>query len=37
MKKLLKRVIEGYARNSTTACIHFMFHENKSPKCLIKM
>ncbi len=37
MKKLIKKAIEVYARNSTTACNRGWLHEVKAPKCLIKM
>lgn len=37
MKKVLKKLIEGYARNSTSACVRVHYHEIKAPISLIKM
>lgn len=36
MKKLLKKVIESYAKNSTNSCWVWSFHQNRAPKCLIQ-
>lgn len=37
MKKVLKKLIESYARNSTSACSRALWHEIKEPISLIKM
>lgn len=36
MKKLLKKVVESYAKNSTNSCLFWLLHQPKAPKCLIK-
>lgn len=36
MKKLLKKVVEKYAKSSTNSCIIVVFHQPKAPKCLIE-
>ncbi len=36
MKKLLKKLVEGYAKNSTTACVYWLFHQPKMPRTLIE-
>ncbi len=36
MKKLLKKVVESYAKNSTNSCFCWLLHQPKAPKSLIK-
>lgn len=36
MKRLLKKVVEFYARTSTTACWAGLIHQTKAPRCIIK-
>ena len=36
MKKLLKRMVEKYAKSSTNSCYFVVFHQPKAPKCLIE-
>ncbi len=36
MKKLIKKMVEAYAKNSTTSCAFWLFHQPKAPKCLIE-
>lgn len=36
MKKMLKKVVEKYAKSSTNSCAAFFFHQPKAPRCLIK-
>ncbi len=36
MKKLLKKVVEAYAKSSTNSCAIFIIHQPKAPKCLIE-
>lgn len=36
MKKLLKRLVESYAKSSTNSCTIAVFHQPKAPKCLIE-
>ncbi len=36
MKKLLKKVVEAYAKSSTNSCFIAVFHQPKAPKCLIE-
>jgi len=36
MKKLLKKVVEAYAKSSTNSCYIFIIHQPKAPKCLIE-
>lgn len=36
MKKLLKRVVEAYAKSSTNSCYVFLFKQAKAPRCLIQ-
>ena len=36
MKKLLKKVVEKYAKSSTNSCIVFIVHQPKAPRCLIE-
>ena len=35
-KKLLKKVVESYAKNSTNSCFCWLLHQPKAPKSLIK-
>ena len=36
MKKLIKKVVEMYAKNSTNSCFMVVLHQPKAPKCLIE-
>lgn len=36
MKKLLKKVVEKYAKSSTNSCFVFIVHQPKAPRCLIE-
>ncbi len=36
MKKMLKKIVEAYAKNSTNACFSWLIHQPKAPRCLIK-
>lgn len=36
MKKLVKKVIEMYARSSTNSCFFFVVHQPKAPRALIE-
>lgn len=36
MKKLLKRMVEKYAKSSTNSCFIVLIHQPKAPKCLIE-
>lgn len=36
MKKLLKKVVESYAKNSTNACAYWLLHQTKAPRTLIQ-
>ena len=36
MKKMLKKIVEAYAKNSTNACAYWWLHQPKAPRCLIK-
>ena len=36
MKKLLKKVVEKYAKSSTNSCVIFIIHQPKAPRCLIE-
>lgn len=36
MKKIMKKVVEMYARNSTNSCIVYVFHQPRAPRCLIE-
>ncbi|MDD3303974.1 MAG: cyclic lactone autoinducer peptide [Clostridia bacterium] len=35
MKKILKRMVEKYAKSSTSSCFCLFLHQPKAPKCLI--
>ena len=36
MKKIIKKVVENYARKSTNSCAIWLLHETKAPTCLIE-
>ena len=36
MRKMLKKLVEAYAKTSTNSCAWFVFHQPKAPRCLIK-
>lgn len=36
VKKIIKKFVEMYAKNSTNSCWWLIFHQTKAPKCLIK-
>ncbi len=36
MKKMLKKIVEKYAKTSTNSCAMIFFHQPKAPRCLIK-
>lgn len=36
MKKVVKKIIEAYAKSSTNSCPWFCLHQPKEPKSLIK-
>lgn len=36
MKKLLKKFVEVYAKNSTNSCAFLVFKQPKAPRCLIE-
>lgn len=36
MKKLLRKVVEAYAKSSTNSCIWAVIHQPKAPRSLIK-
>lgn len=36
MKKLLKKVVEMYAKSSTNTCFWLNLHQLKAPKALIR-
>lgn len=36
MKKIMKKVAEMYAKNSTNSCAILLFHQPKAPRCLIE-
>ena len=36
MKKMIKKVVEFYAKNSTNSCLIFLIHAPKAPKSLVK-
>ena len=36
VKKLLRKVVELYAKNSTNSCIMLVFHQPKAPRCIIE-
>ncbi|MBR5227803.1 MAG: hypothetical protein IKV94_04105 [Clostridia bacterium] len=36
MKKLITKIVEAYAKSTTTSCAFWYFHVDKAPKSLIK-
>jgi cyclic lactone autoinducer peptide len=36
MKKVVKKLVEMYAKSSTNSCYFWVFHAPKAPKCLIR-
>lgn len=36
MKKLLKKVVEAYAKASTNTCPAWLIHQTRAPRSLIK-
>lgn len=36
MKKVIKKMVEMYAKSSTNSCYVWFFHQPKQPKCLIR-
>lgn len=36
MKKVVKKIVEAYAKMSTNSCMIFIVHQPKAPRCLIK-
>lgn len=36
MKKILKKMVENYAKGSTNSCWHWLFHQPKAPRTLIE-
>ena len=36
MKKLIKKMVEAYAKNSTTSCWGWLLHQPKAPRSLIE-
>ncbi len=36
MKKLIKKVVEMYAKTSTNSCWMTFLHQTKAPRCIIK-
>lgn len=36
MKKLIKKMVEMYAKSSTNSCMWVLIHQPKAPRCLIK-
>ena len=36
MKKLVKKLVEAYAKSSTNSCFWLVLHQPKAPRCLIK-
>lgn len=36
MKKLIKKMVEAYAKNSTNSCFMWLFHQPKAPRNLIE-
>lgn len=35
MKKLIKKIVENYARKSTNSCCAWLLHQTKAPKSII--
>ena len=36
MKKLFKKIVENYAKNSTNTCAFWLIHQPKAPRALIE-
>lgn len=36
MRKMLKKLVEAYAKTSTNACGAWLFHQAKAPRSLIQ-
>lgn len=36
MKKLLKKMVEVYAKSSTNSCTFFLIHQPKAPRTMIE-
>lgn len=36
MKKILKKVVEKYAKSSTNTCHYWLIHQPKAPRTLIQ-
>lgn len=36
MKKLFKKMVEGYAKKSTNSCNYWLIHQPKAPRTLIE-
>lgn len=36
MKKLISKIVEAYAKSTTTTCSMWYFHAPKAPRTLIK-
>ena len=36
MKKLIAKIVEAYAKSTTTSSIVWLFHATKAPRSLIK-
>jgi cyclic lactone autoinducer peptide len=36
MKKLLKKIVENYAKTSTNSCAYWLIHQPKAPRSLIQ-
>lgn len=36
MKKLIKKMVEAYAKNSTNTCVCWWLHQPKAPRSLIE-
>lgn len=36
MKKIVTRIVEAYAKSTTTTSLLWYFHAPRAPKCLIK-
>jgi len=36
MKKIIKKVIENYAKKSTNSCNYWLLHQSRAPKVFIE-
>ncbi len=36
MKKLVKKVVEFYAKTSTNSCWMLVIHQTKAPRCMLQ-